>query len=121
MGRLPRTAGNLFINTMREEVNSFRKLIGNVPQEDVMMTEMTVRENILYSARCRLPSSWSTPEINRYVDAVIDVLDLRSVHNNLCGNQISGGQRKRVNIGMELVSIPVCLFLDEPTSGLDCT
>jgi len=105
---------------MRAEINSFRKLIGNVPQDDVMLTEMSVRENILYSARCRLPSSWSNSQIESYVDAVVKVLDLYNVRNNLCGGQISGGQRKRVNIGMELVSAPVCLFLDEPTSGLDC-
>jgi ABC-type multidrug transport system ATPase subunit len=91
-----------------------------VPQDDVMLHELTVRENIAYSARIRLPRSWSTKEIEQFVDAILEALDLSHVAHNLI-TAISGGQRKRVNIGMELVTCPSAIFLDEPTSGLDAT
>ena len=79
--------------------------------------ELTVRENITYAAKTRLPR-WTTAQQQEFIDAVIDVLELKQVSDNLCGNEISGGQRKRVNIGMELATVPSALFLDEPTSGL---
>ena len=94
-------------------------MVGFVPQDDLMMLELTVRENILYSARVRLPrSGWTAAAIERHVDAVIDVLGLSEVSNNLI-TAISGGQRKRTNIGIELAIAPTAIFLDEPTSGLD--
>ena len=85
-----------------------------------MLEELTVRENIEYSARIRLPRSWSRKEISKFVDAVLEALDLAHVADNLI-DRVSGGQRKRVNIGMELVTCPSAIFLDEPTSGLDAT
>ena len=90
-----------------------------------MLPELTVRENILHSARIRLPSNWSDKDIQNHTDAVVDCLELSHVKDSLVGSVakpiISGGQRKRVSIGMELASAPMALFLDEPTSGLDAT
>jgi ABC-type multidrug transport system ATPase subunit len=84
-----------------------------------------VRENILHSARCRLPARWKDREIQEHVDSLIACLQLTHVQHSLVGDAvtpvISGGQRKRVNIGLELAAAPMAIFLDEPTSGLDST
>jgi ABC-type multidrug transport system ATPase subunit len=86
---------------------------------------LTVRENILHSARIRLPRTWTDSEIQHHVDILISCLQLSHVCGSLVGSTaapvISGGQRKRVSIGMELAAAPMALFLDEPTSGLDAT
>ncbi|KAL7748707.1 hypothetical protein RI367_005860 [Sorochytrium milnesiophthora] len=125
MGKVLRTDGTLYINGRTAEVHQYRKLIGYVPQEDVMMRELTVRENILHAARIKLPADWTDREVTEYVDAVIAALHLSHVAHTVVGDEmlrgISGGQRKRVNIGLELAGVPLTLFLDEPTSGLDST
>ncbi|KAJ3220649.1 hypothetical protein HK099_004129 [Clydaea vesicula] len=126
MGKLNRTKGNLYLNSLETEIYHYRKLIGFVPQEDIMLRELTVYENILHSARVRLPSSWKNNEIEKQVKKVIQSLELEQITHQKIGcdessSGISGGQRKRVNIAMELAAIPFSLFLDEPTSGLDST
>ncbi|KAJ3065620.1 hypothetical protein HDU98_011047, partial [Podochytrium sp. JEL0797] len=125
MGRVARTSGTLKINDTVSEMHTFKKIIGYVPQEDVMIEELTVRENIRYSARTRLPNSWTNKEVEEHVDAILMALNLSHVAHKRIGNVlergISGGQRKRVNIGMELAAAPLSVFLDEPTSGLDST
>lgn len=95
-----------------------------VQQDDSLYATLTVRECILYSAQLRLPSS--APEYVKHamVDRVIDELNLGHIVNSRIGSSgasrgISGGERRRVSIGMELVTAPQILFLDEPTSGLD--
>ena len=86
-----------------------------------MMTELTVRENIAFAARLRLPrTGWTAASVDLHVDAVIDALGLSECSDTLA-SAISGGQRKRCNIGIELVTAPCAIFLDEPTSGLDAT
>ncbi|KAJ3277862.1 hypothetical protein HDU76_010140, partial [Blyttiomyces sp. JEL0837] len=125
MGKVNRTGGELKINGVVAEMPNFRKIIGYVPQEDIMLRELTVREILLYSARIRLPSSWNTKEVEELVDIVLKALNLSHVAHTQIGDEltrgVSGGQRKRVNIGMELVATPLAMFLDEPTSGLDAT
>lgn len=120
MGRLKRSAGGLLINGAPDEMSRFGRITGFVPQEDVMLTEMTVRESIAHSARVRLPRAWPAADVELLVEAVIEVLGLRSCADTPAA-RISGGQRKRTNIGIELVTAPSALFLDEPTSGLDAT
>jgi ABC-type multidrug transport system ATPase subunit len=87
-----------------------------------MLRELTVREILMHSAQMRLPRSWSARQISRKVDETIELLGLKSVENEIIGDEerrgISGGQRRRVNIGMELVAEPSILFLDEPISGI---
>ena len=124
MGKVRRSKGLLAINGARDEMQRYRSVIGFVPQEDVMLRELTVRENILFSARMRLPSQgWTDADIQSHVDAVIEVLGLTDCAHTLIGDEtsrgVSGGQRKRCNVGMELAVCPAALFLDEPTSGLD--
>ncbi|KAL6719027.1 hypothetical protein ACLMJK_003262 [Lecanora helva] len=125
MGKSTHTGGSVKVNGLAAKMKQYKKIIGYVPQDDVVLPELTVRENVLHSARIRLPSNWSDKEIQNHTDAVIDCLELSHVKDSLVGSVakpvISGGQRKRVSIGMELGAAPMALFLDEPTSGLDAT
>ncbi|KAJ3337512.1 hypothetical protein HDU93_001005 [Gonapodya sp. JEL0774] len=125
MGKINRTSGRLIVNGRVGEMSAYKKIIGYVPQDDVMLRELSVRENVEYSARCRLPPSWTNAQVSEHVDRILSALNLSHVANTLIGDEtvrgISGGQRKRVNIGMELAAAPLALFLDEPTSGLDAT
>lgn len=84
---------------------------------------MTVRENILHSSRLRIGRSWKDSEIQEFIDHLISKLGLYHVRHRLVGEVgekgISGGERKRVNIALELAAAPSILVCDEPTSGLD--
>jgi ABC-type multidrug transport system ATPase subunit len=123
--KVRRTTGTIKINGKKDSLKRYKKLIGFVPQEDVMLRELTVQDILLHSAFMRLPTSWTREQKKEKVLEVIHFLELDNVMNSNIGNEeergISGGQRKRVNIGMELVADPSVLFLDEPTSGLDST
>lgn len=122
-GKTKRTTGSVLINGQQDELLNYKKLIGYVPQEDIMLRELTVRDILMHSARMRLPASWNYKKIKSKVLDIISFLGMSHVIDSIVGNEeergISGGQRKRVNIGMELVAEPSILFLDEPTSGLD--
>jgi len=101
-----------------------RNLIGEVPQEDIVHPSLTVDESLWYSARLRLAPDLRDDEVRQQVDRVLRELDIRSIRDHRIGDAlrrgISGGQRKRVNLGQELLSRSThVLFLDEPTSGLD--
>ncbi|KAI3330280.1 hypothetical protein F4824DRAFT_479508 [Ustulina deusta] len=125
MGKIANTGGSVAVNNIPGKIKRYKKLIGYVPQDDIVLPELTVYENILHSARIRLPRTWTSVNIKAHVDSVIDCLELSHVRNSLVGSVgkpvISGGQRKRVSIGMELAAAPMAIFLDEPTSGLDAT
>ncbi|KAL8934548.1 MAG: hypothetical protein Q9211_005166, partial [Gyalolechia sp. 1 TL-2023] len=125
MGKQAYTGGVTKINGVPGDMKKYKKIIGYVPQDDIVLPELTVRENILHSARIRLPSTWGESQIRKHVDTLISCLQLAHVKDSLVGNAakplISGGQRKRVSIGIELAAAPMALFLDEPTSGLDAT
>ena len=92
--------------------------VGYVPQSDVVHDRLTVREALIYAARLRLPSDTRREEHAAAVDHVLDELRLTEHQDTLIG-RLSGGQRKRVACGVELIGRPTMLFLDEPTSGLD--
>jgi ABC-type multidrug transport system ATPase subunit len=124
-GKAPRTGGTLRINGEESEMSHYRRVIGFVPQEDVMIRELSVAEVIVHSAMMRLPLSWSTEDKLRKADETMELLGLTHIRDSIIGDElkrgISGGQRKRVNIGIEMVIDPALLCLDEPTSGLDST
>lgn len=125
MGKTNNTGGLVSVNNVPGKMKKYKKLTGYVPQDDIVLPELTVYENIVHSARIRLPRTWSDAEISAHVESVIDCLELSHVRDSLVGSVgkpvISGGQRKRVSIGMELAAAPMAIFLDEPTSGLDAT
>ena len=125
-GKAEKTTGKVLVNGVEEKgLTKYQKLVVFVPQEDVMIRTLTVRDNITFSAKYRLPVSHSKEQIINKVNECIDVLGLSHVQHSPIGDErtrgVSGGQRKRVNIGIELVADPSVLFLDEPTSGLDST
>ncbi len=92
--------------------------LGYVPQDDIIHKNLTVERALLYAARLRLPKKTRRREIKQRVDEVLEDIDMVPQRSQLI-SQLSGGQRKRVNIAVELLDRPPVLFLDEPTSGLD--
>jgi ABC-type multidrug transport system ATPase subunit/pSer/pThr/pTyr-binding forkhead associated (FHA) protein len=123
-GYLPPTAGQVRINgeDLYSIYDALRGSIGYVPQDDIVHPELTVYEAVRFSAKFRLPPDYSEDEIDRRVQTTLAQLGLEAVQHLQIGKPekkiLSGGQRKRVNIAMELVTDPVIMFLDEPTSGL---
>ncbi len=119
-GMKPATQGQILINgsNLYDEYDSFRSLIGYVPQDDIVHQELTVVEVLTYAARLRMPDDTGKDEIRATVDEVITELELHNQRDTLV-KSLSGGQRKRVSIGVELLTKPSLFFLDEPTSGLD--
>ncbi|CUS49000.1 MAG: ABC-type efflux pump hybrid permease / ATPase [Idiomarinaceae bacterium HL-53] len=119
------TRGSSYINGMDiyEHYNLFKTMIGYVPQDDIVHPELTVYEALDYYAKLRLPSDMKKGEIKRLIKDTLAKLGLAGVENTVIGSPdtekgISGGQRKRVNLAMELLADPKIIFLDEPTSGL---
>jgi len=94
-----------------------------VPQDDIVYAELTVKENLLFAGKFRLPAGTSKADIEDLADETLANLGLTRVADNVVGDVnrrgVSGGEKKRVNIGLELMANPSILFLDEPTSGLD--
>ncbi|KAI9600000.1 hypothetical protein KEM48_000118 [Puccinia striiformis f. sp. tritici PST-130] len=98
-------------------------VVGFVDQSDILPPTSTVREALMFSARLKLPEHVSYDERERRVSEVIDLLGLSKVVDSRIGDEekrgLSGGERRRLSIGLELIARPSVLFLDEPTSGLD--
>jgi ABC-type multidrug transport system ATPase subunit len=100
------------------EYAELRHRIGLVPQDDVLHAQLTVRSALSYAAALRFPQGVSEADRERRIDAVLTDLRLTDFGNNKIST-LSGGQRKRVSVALELLTKPSVLFLDEPTSGLD--
>ncbi|MGN6362570.1 MAG: ATP-binding cassette domain-containing protein [Thermomicrobiales bacterium] len=96
----------------------FRNVLGYVPQDDIIHTALPVRTTLRHAAKLRLPSDTSKADLDRAVDGALSSLSLTNQANIRVG-ALSGGQRKRASIGVELLTQPRIFFLDEPTSGLD--
>ena len=96
----------------------FRSLLGYVPQDDIVHRDLEVEEALRFSARMRLPADTDEREIQRRVDFVLATMGLGHRRSNRIST-LSGGERKRVSVGVELLTEPGVLFMDEPTSGLD--
>ena len=118
------TSGELLLNgeNLFENFDRYRSAIGYVPQDDILHKDLTVHQAFYFSARMRLPPDTTDSEIEQRISQTLEELNLVDQKDQLIGSienkVLSGGQRKRVNLGVELVSDPVLLFLDEPTSGL---
>ncbi len=119
-GMRPATSGYVLINNLDlyQHLDSLKQSIGYVPQDDIIHRELTVYRTLYYVARLRLSRDVSTREIDQIVNEVMDVTGL-SERRDVPVGQLSGGQRKRVSIAVELITKPSVIFLDEPTSGLD--
>ncbi|XVE96638.1 hypothetical protein REPUB_Repub02eG0239900 [Reevesia pubescens] len=115
--------GLILVNGKNEPIQSYKKIIGYVPQDDIVHGNLTVEENLRFSARCRLSADLPKPDKVLIIERVIESLGLQAIRDSLVGTVekrgISGGQRKRVNVGLEMVMEPSLLILDEPTTGLD--
>lgn len=119
-GHRPADTGEIFIDqtNLYKHLDRLRSLFGYVPQDDIVHRDLTVGEALTFAARLRLPAGTPRWEIAKLVNRTIANLGL-SDRENLKIDRLSGGQRKRVSVGAELLSRPSILFLDEPTSGLD--
>jgi ABC-type multidrug transport system ATPase subunit/pSer/pThr/pTyr-binding forkhead associated (FHA) protein len=119
-GRTKPTSGEIQLagNNLHDNFQVLSREIGSVPQADILHTRLTVRQALLYGAQLRLPSDTSKEERNSRVNEVMRKLDLTE-RADLRIDRLSGGQRKRASIGLELLTSPKLLVLDEPTSGLD--
>lgn len=121
-GALLASSGELEINGRKLAVGEFSREIagkvGFVPQDDIVHNELSVRETMLFSASLRLRSDCAANEKHEIIDRVLYELELQG-HQNTAVGQLSGGQRKRLNVAVELITAPSLLFLDEPTTGLD--
>jgi len=122
-GKARPTSGNIFINgyDLNDESDKLTGLIGFVPQDDMLIEELTVYQNMYFNARLCF-GDYNEDQLNKTVDKVLVDLDLLDIKDLQVGDpmnkKVSGGQRKRLNIGLELMREPGVLFVDEPTSGL---
>jgi len=120
-GYRPATNGRVIVNgtiDVYKEFDAIRSTIGYVPQRDIIHMELTVRQALDYAAQLRMPADTTVAERRQRVEEVMNDLDLAHRHDTQI-SQLSGGQQKRVSIGVELLTKPGLFFLDEPTSGLD--
>jgi len=123
-GYTPPTSGMVTFNgqDLYQNYAQFAAHLGYVPQDDIIHRDLTVGQALYYTAKLRLPPDNSESEIQDRIGKVLNQLGLEGTENVLIGSPekkgISGGQRKRVNLAMELLTDPSVLFLDEPTSGL---
>ncbi|XP_004302811.1 PREDICTED: ABC transporter G family member 20 [Fragaria vesca subsp. vesca] len=114
--------------TLNDEILNSRMLkviSAYVMQDDLLFPMLTVEETLMFSAEFRLPQSLSKSKKKSRVEALIDQLGLRNAAKTVIGDEghrgVSGGERRRVSIGIDIIHDPIVLFLDEPTSGLDST
>ena len=113
------TGGHIYANgdDLYANYPTYQSVIGYVPQADIVHGELTVWQGLWFAAQLRFPNEQQEPRQQR-ISRALDLLELTAYKDNLIRN-LSGGQRKRVSIALELMAEPPLLFLDEPGSGLD--
>lgn len=119
-GYLPPAQGSVYINgiSLYRNFDALKKLVGYVPQSDIVYDNLTLYDMLSYTARLRLPGDTSEQERETSIRRAIALVELEDKTDCLI-KSLSGGQRKRASIAVELLSDPNLLFLDEPASGLD--
>lgn len=119
-GFKPASEGAVLLNgvDLYHNFTAYRSDMGYVPQDDILHVDLTIRKALDYAARLRMPADTTEAERTQRVNDVIKELDLEQ-HADKRIRQLSGGQRKRASIGVELLTRPSLFFLDEATSGLD--
>ncbi|HEY9828729.1 MAG TPA: FHA domain-containing protein [Stenomitos sp.] len=119
-GFRPATSGNVYVNgiDLYKNFNAYRTEIGYVPQKDIVHMELTVEDALQFAAKLRMPADTTPAERHQRVEEVMRELGLTQ-RRDVPIKSLSGGQLKRVSIGVELLTKPSLFFLDEATSGLD--
>ncbi|MER5769949.1 FHA domain-containing protein [Streptomyces sp. NPDC001985] len=119
-GYRPANQGDVLYDnrSLYKQFAELRQRIGLVPQDDILHKELTVRKALKYAARLRFPGDTAESEREARIDEVLRELKL-DLHKDKKITSLSGGQRKRVSVALELLTKPSLIFLDEPTSGLD--
>ncbi|KAH8248795.1 hypothetical protein KR032_003238 [Drosophila birchii] len=117
--KLRGVSGQFLLNGRPRDMSTFRKMSAYIAQDFVMLNLLTVEETLRISVNLKMPSTTPAQEKSRIIDEILDILQLQSSRRTLVKN-LSGGEHKRLSIGIELVTNPPIMFFDEPTSGLDC-
>lgn len=114
------TSGTVMMNGMKlyESYDVLKNIIGYVPQQDIVYDNLTLFQMLDYAAKLRLPDDIMSEERKRRVQTVINMVELAGKENIMI-RRLSGGQKKRASIAVELLPDPGLFFLDEPASGLD--
>lgn len=114
------TSGTVSVNgtELYSNFEAMKDIIGYVPQQDIVFDNLTVYSMLKYTAKLRLPKDTGAKELDAIIHKVIDTVELTERKDTLI-KRLSGGQRKRASIAVELISDPTLFFLDEPASGLD--
>ncbi len=112
--------GNVFFNGVSLEKNfsMLKNLIGYVPQQDIIYENLTLKRMLYYTAKMKMSKDITKQEIQQRISEVLDMVELKE-HQDTYIRKLSGGQKKRASIAVELLADPSLFFLDEPTSGLD--
>ncbi|CAA2997647.1 ABC transporter G family member 6-like [Olea europaea subsp. europaea] len=117
--------GTVTLNGEQLESSLLKVISAYVMQDDLLFPMLTVEETLMFAAEFRLPRTLSKSKKKMRVQALIDQLGIRNAAKTVIGDEghrgVSGGERRRVSIGTDIIHDPILLFLDEPTSGLDST
>ncbi|MDD6327718.1 MAG: ATP-binding cassette domain-containing protein [Eubacteriales bacterium] len=112
--------GDVYCNgiNLRENFQTLKNIIGFVPQQDIIYENITLKKMLYYTAKLKMPEDTSKDEIEKRIHDVLQMVELLE-HQDTYIRRLSGGQKKRASIAVELLANPGLFFLDEPTSGLD--
>lgn len=112
--------GDVYYNgiSLKRNYNVLKNIIGYVPQEDIVFENLSLKKMLYYTAKMKMPDGTSRKEISDRIGEVLHLVELTE-HQNTMIRDLSGGQKKRGSIAVELLADPGMFFLDEPTSGLD--
>ena len=115
-----KVTGHVYCNgtDLHENFQTLKNIIGFVPQQDIIYENITLKKMLYYTAKMKMPQDTSNQEIEERIEEVLRMVEL-SEHKDTYIRRLSGGQKKRASIAVELLANPGLFFLDEPTSGLD--